>query len=121
MAETPLRGDVEAFRDDNEMSDLRSEREGAPRYSLGGVSSDEEDDPNGTDHADGNEKSHNPFKRAQNFKKHQGQLNKHNRGLMQWKVPRTAQWAVNKVSNTESKVEGLFKHHTRQAGVETEV
>lgn len=44
----PLRADIESARafdlDENDMDDLRTAREGAPRYSLGGVSSDEEDD-----------------------------------------------------------------------------
>ena len=47
MADTPMRRDLEASAfdiDNNELDSLRGGREGAPRYSLGGVSSDEEDE-----------------------------------------------------------------------------
>ena len=80
-----------------------------------------------------------PMEKVKDLKKHGDSLQKHNRGLMQWKVsrftsvisfqqmltqlqlPRTAQWAAHKVERTESRFSGLFKHHTRQPDVETEV
>ena len=43
------------------------------------------------------------------------------RGVMQFRIPRTAQWAKHKGERVQDKVAGLFKHHTREAGVETEV
>jgi hypothetical protein len=55
------------------------------------------------------------------YKTHAKQLHRKNRGLMQWKGPRTLQWMKNKVQHGEQKVEGLFKHHERDGGVETEV
>lgn len=59
--------------------------------------------------------------RAKSFRKHHEDLNKRNRGLMQWKIPRTAKWAKHKAEHLESKVENLFEHSSRQSGVETEV
>jgi hypothetical protein len=55
------------------------------------------------------------------YKTHSKQLHRKNRGLMQWKGPRTLQWMKNKVQHGEQAVEGLFKHHERDGGVETEV
>ena len=48
MSEHVMRRDVEATDfDENELDNMRPERVGAPRYSLGGVSSDEEEEPRG--------------------------------------------------------------------------
>ena len=70
---------------------------------------------------DGTADKKNPVQRLKELKKKEDGLSRSNRGLMQWKLPRTAQWAVNKAERTESKLSGLFKHHTRGSGVETEV
>jgi hypothetical protein len=43
------------------------------------------------------------------------------RGVMQFRLPRTARWAMNKGERVQDKVAGIFKHHTREPGVETEV
>jgi len=55
------------------------------------------------------------------YKTHSKQLHRKNRGLMQWKAPRTLQWIHHKIERGEQKVEGLFKHHQRDGGIETEV
>lgn len=55
------------------------------------------------------------------YKQNRKQLHRKNRGLMQWKGPRTLQWMKHKVQHGEHKVESLFKHHEREPGVETEV
>jgi len=55
------------------------------------------------------------------YKAHSKQLHRKNRGLMQWKGPRALQWMKHKMDHGEQKVEGLFKHHERDGGVETEV
>lgn len=55
------------------------------------------------------------------YKKHAKQLHRRNRGLMQWKAPRTLNWMKSKVDNTESRVTGMFKHGSRETGIETEV
>jgi hypothetical protein len=43
------------------------------------------------------------------------------RGVMQFRLPRTARWAMHKGERVQDKVAGIFKHHTREPGVETEV
>jgi hypothetical protein len=40
---------------------------------------------------------------------------------MQFRIPRTARWAMHKGERVQDKVAGIFKHHTREPGVETEV
>ncbi|KAF2090665.1 hypothetical protein K490DRAFT_61988 [Saccharata proteae CBS 121410] len=48
------------------------------------------------------------------------QLHRRNRGLMQWKGPRTLKWMKHKVQHGEQKVESLFQHNERDPGLETE-
>ncbi|KKY20033.1 putative meiotically up-regulated protein [Diplodia seriata] len=55
------------------------------------------------------------------YKRHRKQLHRSNRGMMQWKGPRTLQWMKHKVEHGEQRVENLFKHREREAGIETEV
>ncbi|OJD32724.1 meiotically up-regulated protein [Diplodia corticola] len=55
------------------------------------------------------------------YKKHRKQLHRSNRGMMQWKGPRTLQWMKHKVEHGEQRVESLFKHREREPGIETEV
>ncbi|KAF2108948.1 hypothetical protein BDV96DRAFT_586265 [Lophiotrema nucula] len=56
------------------------------------------------------------------YKSHSKQLHRKNRGMMQWKGPRTLAWMKHLAERGENKVEGLFKHGERGgAGVETEV
>ena len=55
------------------------------------------------------------------YKMHRKQLHRRNRGLMQWKGPRTMQWMVNKVEKGGKRVGGLFSHHERDTEIETEV
>lgn len=56
------------------------------------------------------------------YKQHSKQLHRKNRGMMQWKAPRTMAWMKHLAERGENKVEGLFKHKERGAqGVETEV
>jgi hypothetical protein len=43
------------------------------------------------------------------------------RGVMQFRIPRTARWAMHKGERVQDKVAGIFKHHTREPGIETEV
>lgn len=55
------------------------------------------------------------------YKKNRKHLHRKNRGLMQWKGPRTLQWMKHKVEHGEQRVETLFKHQEREPGIETEV
>ncbi|KAK7734319.1 hypothetical protein SLS57_000011 [Botryosphaeria dothidea] len=58
---------------------------------------------------------------VKDYKRHKKQLHRKNRGLMQWKGPRTLQWMKHKVEHGEQRVGGLFKHQEREPGMETEV
>jgi hypothetical protein len=62
-----------------------------------------------------------PVDQLKDYTQHRKELHRRNRGLMQWKGPRTIQWAKNKVKRGEQRLEGLFGHHERGTGIETEV
>ncbi|QDS67588.1 hypothetical protein FKW77_003676 [Venturia effusa] len=62
-----------------------------------------------------------PVEQLKDYKTHRKQLHRKNRGMMQWKGPRTVKWAKDKVTHAEQRVTGLFGHHEREAGIETEV
>ncbi|KHN96842.1 meiotically up-regulated protein [Metarhizium album ARSEF 1941] len=55
------------------------------------------------------------------YKRRDKALHRQHRGLMQWKVPRTARWMRHKIGRVEESVSGLFDHHNKQPGIETEV
>ncbi|KAG6007973.1 hypothetical protein E4U21_005207 [Claviceps maximensis] len=55
------------------------------------------------------------------YKRRDKALHRQHRGLMQWKIPRTARWMKHKVSQVEESVSGLFEHQSKQPGIETEV
>jgi hypothetical protein len=58
---------------------------------------------------------------VKDYKDSSKQLHRRNRGVMQWKGPRTLAWMKHVGDRGKSKVEHLFKHHERSgAGVETE-
>ncbi|KAE9993385.1 hypothetical protein EG327_005372 [Venturia inaequalis] len=62
-----------------------------------------------------------PVGQIKDYKTHRKQLHRKNRGLMQWKGPRTVKWAKDKVVHAEQRITGLFGHHERESGIETEV
>jgi hypothetical protein len=122
---------LEAARDN--LDEIRNEEEAGviDANATDSSSEDEVSDDDGDSQVDG------PVGKAKEFKKHHEGLNRRHRGLMQWKVsllgsalltndadrlqlPRTAQWAAHKADHAESRLSGLFKHHTRQSGIETE-
>ncbi|KAF2003417.1 hypothetical protein P154DRAFT_86264 [Amniculicola lignicola CBS 123094] len=56
------------------------------------------------------------------YKQQSKQLHRKNRGMMQWKGPRTLAWVKHLAERGENKVEGLFRHGDRSGGgVEREV
>jgi hypothetical protein len=58
----------------------------------------------------------------QDYKQHSKQLHRKNRGMMQWKGPRTIAWMKHTAQKAENKIEGVFKHGDRSGGgIETEV
>ncbi|KAM3561577.1 hypothetical protein MY1884_002312 [Beauveria asiatica] len=59
---------------------------------------------------------------VRDYKKKAKTLHRQHRGIMQWKIPRTAKWVKNKLGRVEDGVSGLFEHDVkRKADIETEV
>ncbi|KAK5173529.1 uncharacterized protein LTR77_002210 [Saxophila tyrrhenica] len=109
---------LEAARDN--LEEMQHEKEAGIVDGEDTDSSDEEHG-NGKVEGDDGEGKKGPVEKVKDLKKQQGHLSRQNRGVMQWKIPRTAQWASHKLERTESKLHGLFHHHTKQSGIETEV
>ncbi|KAE8444083.1 hypothetical protein EG329_000865 [Mollisiaceae sp. DMI_Dod_QoI] len=55
------------------------------------------------------------------YNDHHRQLHRKHRGVMQWRVARTGDWALGKMRREKGKVDGLFEHGDKEAGIETEV
>ncbi|KAK0970583.1 hypothetical protein LTR91_015877 [Friedmanniomyces endolithicus] len=81
------------------------------------------------DHEDGDRGSHDGSSHggkqslldsAREYKRHMKSEHRRHRGLMQWRLPRTANHAVHKVESAGAKLGGLFKRHTREPDLETE-
>ena len=85
------------------------------------ASDSSDDDDDAEENGDASPGTSGPLRKLKDYKKHEEGLNRSNRGMMQWKFPRTMQWAAHKVEKTEHKFTGMFKHHSRESGVETEV
>ncbi|KAH7132032.1 meiotically up-regulated gene 190 protein [Dendryphion nanum] len=63
-----------------------------------------------------------PVDQLREYKQHSKQLHRRNRGVMQWKAPRTAAWIKHVAEKGQTKVAGVFKHSERGGpGIETEV
>ncbi|KAJ4370688.1 hypothetical protein N0V83_005209 [Neocucurbitaria cava] len=63
-----------------------------------------------------------PMDQMREYKASATQLHRKNRGVMQWKGPRTLAWMKHVGDRGKAKVGGLFHHHERSGGaVETEV
>ncbi|KAF2266301.1 hypothetical protein CC78DRAFT_153539 [Lojkania enalia] len=75
-----------------------------------------------TDSGLGKDGKRGPVDSMKEYKQHSKQLHRRNRGLMQWKAPRTLAWMKHLAEHGENKVEGIFKHSERGGqGIETEV
>lgn len=103
--------DSNASRDDDDSS-TDDDSDDDRRTSKNGDSKD----------GDGNEKdSQGLVDQYRERRRTQKTQHRQHRGMMQFRIPRTAQWAKHKGERVQDKVVGIFKHHTREAGVETEV
>ncbi|KAF2169046.1 hypothetical protein M409DRAFT_21055 [Zasmidium cellare ATCC 36951] len=83
-------------------------------------SSDDDDDGEDVDGAAGNNKT-NIIDKARDYKKDAKQKHRKHRGVMQYKPARNLDWVAQKAGRVEAKFEGIFRRHTREPGVETEV
>jgi hypothetical protein len=90
------------------------------------------DDDSDNEHRNGNTKedtdndnahrdSHGLIDHYRERRRDQKAEHRRHRGVMQFRIPRTARWAMHKGERVQDKVAGIFKHHTREPGVETEV
>ncbi|KAF2098498.1 hypothetical protein NA57DRAFT_39057 [Rhizodiscina lignyota] len=98
------------FDNDDDVDEVEGSREAAD-----GSSSSSDDEERSEDGKRGT------VGQIKDYKKDAKQLHRRNRGLMQWKAPRTANWMMNKVEHGEDRLTGLFKHRSRESGIETEV
>ncbi|CAF9906097.1 MAG: hypothetical protein HETSPECPRED_006053 [Heterodermia speciosa] len=81
-------------------------------------SSDEEDNGEKEEHDDGKRGALDQIK---DYSKHSGELKRTQRGVMQFKGVRTADWMKTKLQHGKDHLAGRFQHHEREPGVETEV
>ncbi|KAG5922470.1 hypothetical protein E4U42_005453 [Claviceps africana] len=58
---------------------------------------------------------------VRSYRRRDKALHRQHRGLMQWKIPRTARWVKHKMGKVEESVSGFFDHQGKQPGIETEV
>lgn len=62
-----------------------------------------------------------PLDQLRDYRRRDKALHRQHRGMMQWKLPRTARWVKHKFVKVGDGVSGFFDHQARQAGIETEV
>lgn len=117
------RDNLEEAREEEEagiVSESGSARGNSP--SSDSDSSSSEDHETNDESSNSDSPPHRLKKTASDFKKHQQSLGRRHRGIMQWRLPRTAKWGVGKVHDVEGKFRGMFRHGEGQGGgVETEV
>ncbi|CVK84618.1 uncharacterized protein FMAN_01582 [Fusarium mangiferae] len=118
-------GIVESDDSDDEGCSQRVRRAGSigSNSDSSSSSSDTEDEdgqvssvPDGSaDHKQG------PIDQLRDYRRRDKRLHRQHRGLMQWKIPRTAKWIKNKMYRVGDKASGVFDHSSKQPGIETEV
>ncbi|KAM0547000.1 hypothetical protein ACHAPJ_010543 [Fusarium lateritium] len=62
-----------------------------------------------------------PIDQLRDYRRRDKRLHRQHRGLMQWKIPRTAKWIKNKFDHVGDKASSVFEHSSKQPGIETEV
>ncbi|KAF4970504.1 hypothetical protein FSARC_2472 [Fusarium sarcochroum] len=62
-----------------------------------------------------------PIDQLRDYRRRDKRLHRQHRGLMQWKIPRTAKWVKNKFDRVGDKASSVFEHSSKQPGIETEV
>lgn len=56
----------------------------------------------------------------QEYREHSKQINRRHRGVMQYKSARTMWWMKHKVEHLQDRISGVFEHHERGTGIESE-
>ncbi|KAM0197541.1 hypothetical protein ACHAPI_005006 [Fusarium lateritium] len=99
----------------------------------GSLDSDSDSDSSSSDTEDDNEgeissvpdgsaaQKQGPIDKVRDYRRRDKRLHRQHRGLMQWKIPRTAKWIKNKMNHVGDKASNVFDHSSKQPGIETEV
>ena len=82
-------------------------------------SSSSDDEVDGKEEKDDGKRG--PVDQIKDYSKHHDQLKRTQRGVMQFKGARTADWMKTKLQHGKDHLAGHFQHHEREPGVETEV
>ncbi|KAF4995858.1 hypothetical protein FGRMN_4815 [Fusarium graminum] len=102
-------------------------------HRSGSTDSESDSDSNSSDTDDDDERSvfdvpdgsaehkQGPVDKMRDYSRRDKRLHRQHRGLMQWKIPRTAKWIKNKVHHVGDKAANVFDHSSKQPGIETEV
>jgi len=104
--------------DDNDNNDVESNRR---RPVSGHANENGGDNSYNKDSNDNNKDSEGLIEHYRSRRRDQKVEHRRHRGVMQFKIPRTALWAKHKGERVQDKLESIFKHHTRDPGIETEV
>lgn len=62
-----------------------------------------------------------PIDQLRDYRRRDKRLHRQHRGLMQWKIPRTAKWIKHKFDRVGDKASSVLEHSSKQPGIETEV
>ncbi|KAH7156199.1 hypothetical protein EDB81DRAFT_786269 [Dactylonectria macrodidyma] len=92
---------------------------GSNSDSSSSSSSDSDSDDGIPDGSSNNKQG--PIDKIRDYKKRDRRLHRQHRGLMQWKIPRTARWIKHKFDRVGNNVSNAFDHSSKQPGIETEV
>jgi hypothetical protein len=123
---------LDCAEDNNDIIDGDADKDFDEQSSSSSSSDEDDDDEDGLDRRRhlfkdkqqsdlSNDGKRGAVETLEEYKNHRKQLHRRNRGLMQWKGPRTLQWMANKMDRGGKKVGSLFNHHERDTEIETEV
>ncbi|KAM5377336.1 hypothetical protein ACJZ2D_005017 [Fusarium nematophilum] len=62
-----------------------------------------------------------PVDQIRDYRRRDKRLHRQHRGIMQWKIPRTAKWIKHKFDRVGDKASSVLDHSSKQPGIETEV
>ncbi|KAJ3532430.1 hypothetical protein NM208_g8440 [Fusarium decemcellulare] len=95
---------------------------GSNSDSSSSSSSDSDSDDEGSGIPDGSAgNKQGPVDQLRDYRRRDKRLHRQHRGLMQWKIPRTAKWIKHKLDRVGDKASSVLEHSSKQPGIETEV
>ncbi|KAH8734973.1 hypothetical protein BGZ61DRAFT_342410 [Ilyonectria robusta] len=118
--EVGITGDSDSASEDGRRTRPRSIVSNSDSSSSSSSSSDSDSDAR--DIPDGSSANkQGPIDKIRDYKRRDRRLHRQHRGLMQWKIPRTARWIKHKFDRVGNNVSSAFDHSSKQPGIETEV